>query len=420
MATKSDRVELTNTFVRSLKPNDHRYVEPGQSKRFIVWDAEQVGLGVRVTPNGHKSFIVVRPLGKGGTSVMDTLGSFTNNNLAQIRQQAKQSIEHLADEKRPRELRERRQGGSVLQAVEDYLEHLRGLKSPPRSLTQTESYLRRGLCGQERDDTGSWRDARQAWRTRKASEIRRPDAKALLREVAKDGKPFAARNTHQIARRCFGWLAREEKHGVLVNPFAGIDNTTFGLARGDLRRDRELGDRELSMIWKAAGDQGVFGSLVRCLMLTGQRVMDLALATTSELEGEWLTIAAKRYKTGRPHEVWLSPTVLELVAEARARWPSSPWLFPHDGKRPVAVNSYRKRALDEAIGQIAPWVLHDLRAAVLTGMLRNELADFFVAEMVLGHTIKGTAAHYMRAVPRAPKAEALRRWHDHVLEIVEP
>ena len=379
MAKKVDRVELTSGRVERFKP---------RATRYIKWDKEVVGLGCRVFPSGAKSFVVVRPEGKGGRTVYDTLGAWPALSASQARQLAKKSIEQLAEGHNPRRERLRRQGATVAAAVEAYLGELKDSKRKKRlrSLPKTESYLRRGLCGQERDGAG-WRNgASRIWRDRKVNEIRKADARALLKPLGS----FAARNTLAAARAFFAWLAAGDAHGVDVNPFAGIRDADIGLDHESLRRDRTFSRADLRAIWAGAtAVGGPYGALVKALLLTGQRVQDLAGARMNELDGPWLSIGRDRYKTGRAHEVYLPPAALALIEEARRHFPDSEWLFPADRQHPVFVNSYRKRALDEAIdawldeqGQptIEPWVLHDLRAAVHTGLLDGGHADFFTVE----------------------------------------
>ena len=38
---------------------------PIQAKRYVLWDSEQKGLGVRVTPYGERTFVVKTRMGRG-------------------------------------------------------------------------------------------------------------------------------------------------------------------------------------------------------------------------------------------------------------------------------------------------------------------------------------------------------------------
>ena len=134
--------------------------------------------------------------------------------------------------------------------------------------------------------------------------------------MPKAGKPFAARNTLAAARTCFGWLAREATPRRAVNPFAGIRDTTSAWSARPAARSRALAIAICSAIWPAARGRAVFRRPGAGLMLTGQRVRTWR-APGRPSSGQWLTIAAKRYKTGRPTRCGWPPTVRELIAEAR-------------------------------------------------------------------------------------------------------
>lgn len=70
------------------------------------------------------------------------------------------------------------------------------------------------------------------------------------------------------------------------------------------------------------------------LILTAARTGEVIYATWSEIDcatTTW-TIPASRMKAKREHRVPLSPAVLQILAECRALWPNSTFVFP--GRRP--------------------------------------------------------------------------------------
>ena len=89
-------------------------------------------------------------------------------------------------------------------------------------------------------------------------------------------------------------------------------------------RDRVLSSAELSEVWQACEGLGEFGTIVRLLMLTGQRREEVAGMRWSELDlgkGLW-SLPAERTKNRRPHDVPLSAEALALIMAvpgARAR-----------------------------------------------------------------------------------------------------
>jgi hypothetical protein len=79
-----------------------------------------------------------------------------------------------------------------------------------------------------------------------------------------------------------------------------------------------------------------------------------------------------------------------------------------------------KRRLDDAT-KLPPWVIHDLRRSVATGM--NEIGiPPWVVEAVLNHASghrAGVAGVYNRAVYEAEKTTALARWDEHLMVVID-
>ena len=105
------------------------------------------------------------------------------------------------------------------------------------------------------------------------------------------------------------------------------------------------------------------------------------------------------------------------------------FIFTTTGARPVSGFSRAKAAIDKAIvealkGQgsdpIKPWVFHDLRRTVASGMAEMGVLPH-VVETVLNHrsgTIRGVARVYNRYSYAAEKREALDKWAARVAAIV--
>jgi hypothetical protein len=66
-----------------------------------------------------------------------------------------------------------------------------------------------------------------------------------------------------------------------------------------------------------------------------------------------------------------------------------------------------------------PWVVHDLRRCVRSGLAALRVPDH-VAEMALGHGRKGLQRVYDRHRYQAELAEALTLWSARLRDIIEP
>ncbi len=130
-----------------------------------------------------------------------------------------------------------------------------------------------------------------------------PIASIELEHVATEIKRIAMRTGPVNANRaranlsaCFGWAIGE---GLAPrNPVIGTNK-----AAEETPRDRVLKSDEIRAIWQATDGPGDFNTILRLLMLTGQRREEVASMTWSELdlaESAWL-LPRERTKNGRPH-----------------------------------------------------------------------------------------------------------------------
>jgi integrase len=215
----------------------------------------------------------------------------------------------------------------------------------------------------------------------------------------------------------FGWAMRE---GVaLTNPVANTKK------RDEKPRERVLRDAELRLVWHALGDNQ-YGTIIKLLMLTGQRVNEIAGLRWSEVDFDRgiISLPGERTKNGRPHDIPMAATVRSLL-ESQAKNVGRDLVFGKPGAGPFSGLSRCKDALDERITELngSPlpgWVHHDLRRTVATGMANIGVQPHII-EAVLNHVSGhrgGVAGIYNRANYAAEKAAALTRWDEHVASIL--
>ncbi len=195
----------------------------------------------------------------------------------------------------------------------------------------------------------------------------------------------------------------------------------------------------MQALWKAAGRLGYpFGSMYRLLVLSGCRLNEVAQARWCEFDLDkalWV-IPAARAKSNRPHEVPLTPPMLELLATL-PRFRRGDCLFSTSyGVRPAAGFSRAKERLDAlmlsylraqarlrgddpAAVKLEAWVNHDLRRVVRSGLAKLKVQDH-VAELCLGHARKGLAGVYDQHSYLSEKREALERWSALLHSLVSP
>jgi integrase len=220
-----------------------------------------------------------------------------------------------------------------------------------------------------------------------------------------------ANRAHSIARKLFGWAVEQEI--IEVSPLVGLK-----VPAEESTRDRILTDQELRVVWRAAGQMGVYGSLVQLLILTGQRRGEIAGLTWSEvdLDKRLISLPRERVKNDHAHEIPLSPQAVDLI-EALPRKSERYVLSLRGG--PIGGFGKLKARLDKACG-VTDWVLHDLRRTAASGMARLGVA-LPVIEKILNHvsgSFAGVVGIYQRHDFAGEKRAALEKWADHVSTIV--
>ena len=97
-----------------------------------------------------------------------------------------------------------------------------------------------------------------------------------------------------------------------------------------------------------------FGPALRLLLLTGQRLREIAELQASEIiaDGGMLTFAAHRTKNKRAHFVPLAPMARDVLCSV-PRLAGCTYVFSTNGRTPVSGWSKVKRRLDALMAQYA-------------------------------------------------------------------
>jgi integrase len=420
-------------------------VDNGAKDR-LVFDDAQRGLAVRVTVSGGRTYLVQYSLH--GQKWRVPLGSCSAISLANARHAASAIMGDVAKGRNP--ANERKAAAAAERArrvrnrltlrvlIDDWHRH--------HLADRRASYAAEAVRALHRAFADALDDAAED--LDRATVVgaldgltRRRKRKAAGASDKPKGSPMAAR-TAAYGRAAFAWAM---KRGVVTsNPFAHLP-----IAKGTSRRERVLSDDELREIWQAAGEApSPYGTIVRLLILTGQRRGEVAGMNWNELSEDlssW-TMPSKRTKNGVAHVVPLSDPASNLVrgslpdAEDKAkralteRREAAALLFPGAAGTPFAGWSKAKSALDKAIvagraksagngtkcGPLAPWSLHDLRRTVATGLQRLGVR-LEVTEALLNHisgSRGGIAGVYQRHDWANEKRAALDGWAFYVLAVV--
>jgi len=380
---------LTDITIANLKPRPVRYEVP---------DSGAHGLRVVVQSSGHKSFAVRYPNAAGRRRKLTLPAGIT---LAAARKLAADALLAVAQGKDPATAKQTARSTARAQ-VDDTVERL--------AHQFIEQHAKRNTR------KNSWRqtvyiftnDVLPAWGKRLVQDISRRDVIDLLDEIATD-RPVMANRTKAILSKFFGWLA--ERDAIAASPMIGVKTPTK-----ERPRERTLGDDELVRLWRACDAiGGAAGACIKLLLLTGARRSEIAHLRWSEVDGDLLALPAERMKGRASHIVPLSTQAAAIIA---AQPHTSEFVF---GSSSIGHHFNRiKPELDRHMGDAPPWVIHDIRRSVASGMAKLGIA-VPVIEKILAHrsgTFAGVVGVYQKHSFLPEMAAAAQRWADRVDQLV--
>jgi integrase len=367
-----------------------------RSKRYVVADPELSGMYVRVPPAGPCIFVAVArdPFHR---QTWATIGASDVLKIEEARELSRVAIRRIraglpAVEPPPPQ-------PASFQAVAGnwILRHVE--KKGLRSRGEIERCLRVYIY--------------PFWKDREFETIRRSDVTKLLDHVEDNHGPRQADAVLSIVRAIANFHA--SRSDDFVSPIAR------GMRRSDPEtraRKRTLTDAELKIIW-AATATGVFGGLVRILLLTGQRLSKVQTMRWDDIDpdGIW-SIPTQIREKGNAGALKLPKVALDVIASQR-RHVGNPHVFVGRSRGMVFNSATSHKIKFDAQTEIRGWILHDLRRTARSLMSRAGVRPE-IAERVLGHAIKGIEKIYDRHAYFNEKAEALEQLAAVITSIVDP
>ena len=373
--TARKTVRLTDAGVGKLKPGRTEY---------IVRDSRVAGLGVRVRPSGHRSFVWHGRVN--GGAVRATVGSAALMTVEEARTAslALQNGEGLPGARDGT-------GSPEVPTFRDFATGAWMAAAGARWKAARRRHIGRRLETRLLPAFGSLRLDR----------IRRRDVERWF-DAYSVTAPGGANEALQVLRQILG--AAVATGLIAANPTAGVGKNarpvfTRFLSSGEIDRLHDTLDRlvERRPSWRQQAD------IVRLLLLTGCRRGEIVELKRSEVDGDVLRLAET--KTGS-RTVWLNePARAILAAQPRT---GSPYVFPSpdDHARPRSRNLslWRRAKRDAGIEDVR---LHDLRHTVASQAVARGIALSTVAKM-LGHANPTMTLRYAHIGDRDVEAAAER------------
>ena len=398
-------MKLTAATVDRIKPTDRRQEIP---------DTLCTGLYLTVQASGKKGWQV--RYRHGGVHRRMSLGGYPILSLADARQRARDALAAASEGRDPAE----EVRAAKAPKPDDDRDKIRALiaQFDKRHLSKLKSgaVVRREL---ERHVVSEWGE-------RDIHEIAKRDVIDLLDGIADSGRVVTANRVRAYLNKFLNWCV--ERDILPMNPAAGVKPVAK-----EASRDRVLSDDEIRWFWQACEAEGFpWGPFGKVLLLTGQRLGEVAGMTDAEITADLWHLSADRTKNGRAHDVPLSDAVRDVLADVERIESKAGLIFTTNGNTPVSGFFKARAHLAERMAEIAAnergepveiprWTFHDLRRTAATGMARLGI-PVRVTEAVLNHvsgTGAGIVAVYQRHDYADEKRKALEAWGRHVLALIE-
>ena len=346
---KGRRIRLTDAGVGRLKPDTTEYT---------VWDSDVPGLGVRVRPSGHRSFVWHGRVQ--GELVRTTIGPGALMTVEDARKRAWA----LSVGSAPRKA-EGRSGAPLFRVfvLDEWLPAYRR-RCAPSSCRSVNRVLERQLI--------------PAFGRLPLDAIRRIDIERWFDAYSRTAPGGANKALETLGQIMSAALAAGH---VRTSPVRGIaKNSRPKLTRFLSAEEIERLHRVLDRLVGERPSRRQQADVVRLLLLTGCRKGEILKLQWSEVDGERLKLA--HTKTG-PRRVWLSKAAQAILArQARA---ASPYVFtsPRHPDRPLSdtLSLWRRARTEAGFEDVR---LHDLRHTVASQAVARGVPLSTVARM-LGH-----------------------------------
>ncbi len=386
------KINLTDVAIKRLKRPESSPVDH--------WDTTVRGLGLRISPSGRRTFNVQINVLRSGRrrDARIKIGVYPEVSLAEARATATKykrlagegldPVVVLGAEREAMERKSERLSVTTFAAVRDrfFEAHLPTLR--PSSVAEYRRVLTNTFA--------KW----------DAVPLESIDTDMVLDVLDEIDGPYMANRTHAYLSKMFNWSVA--KRIIPISPISDIAKPNKEESRVTV-----LSESEIMVLWQAAGVADYpFGPMFKVLLLTGQRLREVAGMRQQDLDFEkavW-TLPGSLTKNKEQHSVPLSTQVISIL-ECLPRT-GDEFVFTTTGRRPVSGFSKAKKILDAGAG-VTGWRWHDLRRTFATYAAEQLDIDLPVAEAVLNHksgSSAGVVGVYNRARYTRQKAAALQAW----------
>jgi integrase len=384
-------------------------------------DRRVPGLALRVSPGGHKSWVVVarRPGRKNPSRFV--IGDHRELDLSDARDRAVKFKADLREGIDPILERRIRRDDAVTSAENTFAEWMtRYLDeySATNHKQKTHDEIRRVFTVNFQE----WNDLPLASITPDAinSELQKINRRTGNKSKIAGNRYFA------YLRAFFSW-AKPLCPGMDQHPMIDLKRPK----KKETPRDRALTIDEVVALWTALPASGEFQGIVRALILTGARRSEVAGMEWGEVDLKARTwrLPASKAKEAKKKEIPLSPA-LHAIIKAQPKREGSRFVFSTVNGREFKNWTLHRNKLSAAdeMAEVEHFTLHDLRRTVSTIMngdlnawlpkgvsVRSEVIEEILGHAAGGHK-SGVAAVYNGATYYDERRLTLDAWADFLNE----
>ena len=398
LPTQARGSNMDSTKKRNFRTDrDVRLLKP-RSDRYEVWDTLTPGFGVRVSPQGHKSFFWLYRFE--GRPRRVTFGRYPKLSLTKARARQAEAQELLEE-------KDKDPGAAIVKSR-------RADREAPTMNDLAAEYIEKWAKPRKR----SWREDERQLNSnvlpligrKKAANITRRDVIQILDAMVERGSPIAANRTFAVVRKMFRFGITRDL--VPHNPCEALEAPAK-----ESKRDRCLTADEIKAFWQELDSDSLkmmpnIRLILKIMLLTAQRPGEAVSVRWSDIDLStgWWTIPEERAKNELPHRVPLSPLACKLIKTVD-KDPDVGFLFPSYGERShIRVNAINRAVrINRAAFGIPSFVPHDLRRTAASHMASMGTPRMTVGK-ILNHAESGVTATYDRHSYDQEKRKALNAW----------
>ena len=389
---------LTDTELRNLRPGSKLY------KR-----TDRDGLYVAVAPSGRVTFrFDYRFNGRRETL---TLGTYSRSGMTLA-----VAREKLLDAKR-----------SIAEGVSPAVEKQRD----KRRLVDAKTFA---VAGQRWIDEALMADSTRAmrraifdrdvlpeWRTRLLTEVTPEDLRAHCKSIVDRGAPATAIHVRDIVKQIY---AHAILHGEkFANPADDVGPSSIATFQP---RDRSLSPTEIRIMLGLLSEVATLPTIrlgLKFVLLSMVRKSELQDGTWDEVDfvnAVW-SIPKARMKRSRPHNVYLSTQMLDILVALKTCAGNSRYILPsrYDADAPMSratfnrvTSAIAKRARDKGL-PLEPFTVHDLRRTASTLLHEMGFNSDWI-EKGLAHEERSSRGVYNKAEFEAQRRHMSQEWSNAV------